>query len=105
VSAARSRAAAALAVAVALLAATLPASAGASDGINLTGLHVIGGDVWHADNQFHLEWDPNPATSFPSEVRYELLGGGSILRNAISRETFDFPHGGELYERWLRPPR
>ena len=27
---------------------------------NLTGLHVIDGGVWHADNQFYVEWDPNP---------------------------------------------
>jgi hypothetical protein len=66
-----------LAIALVLLAAfagALPAGAIASDGVTLTGLHVFGGNVWHADNQFRLEWDPNPATSPPSEVRYVVRG-------------------------------
>jgi hypothetical protein len=71
---------AALAVAVALLAALLAAPAHASDGVNLTGLRVFGGDVWHADNQFQVEWDPNPPTPFRSEVRFAVRWApGQIL--------------------------
>ncbi|HEY0280431.1 MAG TPA: hypothetical protein VGC32_19360 [Solirubrobacterales bacterium] len=48
--------------ALALLAiAALPAAARASDGYNLTGLTVLDGAVWHADNTFYVNWDPNPA--------------------------------------------
>jgi hypothetical protein len=47
--------------ALALLAvATLPTPARASDGYNLTGLRVYGGAVWHAEDKFVVEWDPNP---------------------------------------------
>jgi hypothetical protein len=67
----RSRLAVAL---VALLAGTFPAIATASDGTNLTGLHVVGGNVWHADNQFRIEWDPNPPVVPGSEVRYAVRG-------------------------------
>jgi len=52
---------AALLIALALLAvAVLPAAARASDGWQLTGLQVYGGDVWHAENKFVVNWDPNP---------------------------------------------
>jgi hypothetical protein len=36
---------------------------------------------------------------------YELLARGSILRNAVTRETWQFPQGPELIDRELRPPR
>jgi hypothetical protein len=48
-------------LALALLAvAAFPSSARASDGVNLTGLTVFEGGVWHADNTFYVNWDPNP---------------------------------------------
>ncbi|MGH2938273.1 MAG: hypothetical protein ACREJT_05475, partial [Myxococcota bacterium] len=87
-SAARWRAAA-LATVLALLAAALPTPAAASDGINLTGLHVYGGNVWHSENQFHLEWDPNPPTEAPSEVRYELLGAGGWILPGFPQVTVE----------------
>jgi hypothetical protein len=61
---------AALALGVVLLAAALPAIAGASDGTTLTGLHVFGGDAWHADNEFRLEWDANPPTPVATVIKY-----------------------------------
>ena len=64
---------AALAAAAALLATAFPGAAGASDGTTLTGLHVVGGNVWHAENQFWVEWDPNPTTTlFRSVVKYAV---------------------------------
>ena len=43
-----------------LAVAALPTPARASDGYNLTGLRVYGGAVWHAEDKFVVEWDPNP---------------------------------------------
>ncbi|MBS1679197.1 MAG: hypothetical protein JST08_17610 [Actinobacteria bacterium] len=63
-----------IAAVLALLAAVLPSPAAASDGASLTGLRVVGGDVWHADNVFRVEWDPNPPTPFQSVVRYAVRG-------------------------------
>jgi hypothetical protein len=63
----RPRATAAPRVAAALLAAALvvigvvPAGAAASDGYFVTGLHVSDGNIWHAQNQIIVEWDPNPS--------------------------------------------
>jgi hypothetical protein len=48
---------------LAVAAAVLPALASATDGVNITGLHDVEGKTWHADNQFILEWDPNPPGS------------------------------------------
>jgi hypothetical protein len=103
---------AALVAVAALLLAALATPAAASDGINLTGLHVVGGDVWHANNQFQVEWDPNPPTSFPSEVRYEVLGaGGQILagfpqvtvEGTLNKATVTVPPtpGVYLFELWV----
>ncbi len=83
---------AALALAsVAFLAAALPAPAGASDGTTLTGLHVYGGDYWHADNEFRVEWDPNPPTSFVSVVRYAIRGAGRTLMPGFPEQTVENP--------------
>jgi hypothetical protein len=72
--------AAALLVALVVLVAALPSPAAASDGITLTGLRVYGGAVWHADNEFFVEWDPNPPTPFRSLVKYAVRGSwGQIL--------------------------
>lgn len=48
----------------------LTAAAGASDGFNLTGLRVEGGNVWHAEDSFLVEWDPNPPGTEP--VQYAI---------------------------------
>jgi hypothetical protein len=82
---------AALALGVALLAAALPAPAGASDGTTLTGLHVYGGDVWHADNEFRVEWDPNPPTPFASVVRFAIRGSGRTLLPGFPEQTVENP--------------
>lgn len=52
-------------LAIAALVSGAPIAQG-SDGYNLTGVHVIGGDVWHAENSFAVEWDPNPPGSEPA---------------------------------------
>jgi hypothetical protein len=58
-----------------LLAAALPSPAAASDGYYVTGLRVYGGNVWHADNQFRLEWDQNPPlTTTEPALRYAVRG-------------------------------
>jgi hypothetical protein len=97
VSAARSRGAppallAAVALAcVALLAAVLPAPAAGSDGTTLTGLHVYGGDYWHADNEFRVEWDPNPPTPFASVVRFAIRGSGRTIMAGFPEQTVENP--------------
>ena len=35
-------------------------------------------------------------------LAFEILQHGAVLRNALSRETFDFPRGPELLEQFLR---
>jgi hypothetical protein len=69
---------AALAVVLSLaaaLATVLPTRAAASDGYNLTGLHVVGGDVWHNEPQFWVEWDQNPPPSTVEPgIRYVVRG-------------------------------
>ena len=57
-----------LAVAVAL-----PTPARASDGWVLTGLRVLSGSSWQAENRFVLMWDPNPAGSL-SVVHWSISG-------------------------------
>ncbi|HVX32420.1 MAG TPA: hypothetical protein VHA80_04695, partial [Solirubrobacterales bacterium] len=79
---------AALAI-VAALAATLPSPAVASDGVNLTGLRVYGGDVWHADDQFYVEWDPNTQTSFQSVVKYAVRGPGRTILPGFPVQTVE----------------
>jgi hypothetical protein len=76
---------------VAFLATALPAPAGASDGTTLTGLHVYGGDVWHADNEFRAEWDPNPPTPFASDVRYAVRGAGRSIIGGFPEQTVENP--------------
>jgi hypothetical protein len=63
------------------LTATLPPLAAASDGYYLTGLHVFGGNgVWHTDNGFFLQWDPNPPlSSVEPGIRYVVRGTGEEL--------------------------
>ncbi len=78
-------------VLLALLAAALPAPAGASDGTVLTGLHVFGGDVWHADNEFRVEWDPNPPTPFVSVVKYGLRAVGGYYIPGFPDQTVENP--------------
>jgi hypothetical protein len=64
-----------LAAAILLMAiASLPSLAAASDGYNLTGLRVYDGNAWHADNEFYVEWDPNPPlTTFEPAIKYTVL--------------------------------
>jgi hypothetical protein len=81
-----------IAAAVALLAAAPAAPALASDGTNLTGLHVFGGDVWHADNQFRVEWDPNPPTPIQTEVRYAVRGPGHRFLAGFPELTAEIPY-------------
>lgn len=63
----------ALAVAASLL---LPAAALSSDGHELTGVHVRGGDAYTAFNSFAIEWDPNPIGSPP--VKFTLLKSNGV---------------------------
>jgi hypothetical protein len=86
----RSRLATAFAL-LALLAGALPALAGASDGTVLTGLHVYGGDVWHAENEFRVEWDPNPPTPFASVVKYGLRATGGYYLAGFADQTVENP--------------
>ena len=65
--------------------AVLPATSGASDGFRLTGLRVEGGYVWHAENSFVVEWDPNPPGTEP--VQYGI-------RNAELASIPGIPDGG-----------
>jgi hypothetical protein len=95
VSAARPRAAVALA-ALLLLAAALPSLARASDGTVLTGLRVYGGDTWHAENAFWIEWDPNPPTPFASVVKYAIRGPGRVLLPGFPAQTVENPVAGRL---------
>jgi hypothetical protein len=78
-------------VLLALLAAAMPTPAGASDGTVLTGLHVFGGDVWHADNEFRVEWDPNPPTPFASVVKYGVRAAGGFYIAGFPDETVENP--------------
>jgi hypothetical protein len=116
----RRRSAAALLAALALasvtsLAAGLPSPAGASDGITVTGLHIYGGDVWHADNEFRVEWDPNPPTPFVSVVKYAIRGPGRTYLAGFSDQTVEDqvavrvvsvppPSGVYLVEVWDHRP-
>lgn len=101
--------------AIALLALTLPRPARASDGITLTGLRVAGGNVWHADNQFRVEWDPNPPTPFESVVQYVVRGTGKELMPGFDLQTVENPWnvaivsvppapGVYWFEAWDRRP-
>jgi hypothetical protein len=58
------------ATAVSATACLFAGTAAASDGLNLTGLRVVGGNVWHAENSFQVEWDPNPPGTEP--VQYGI---------------------------------
>jgi hypothetical protein len=53
--------AALLAVVLVLIGVALPARAEATSELIVTGLHDAEGTVWHAQDQFVLEWDPNPS--------------------------------------------
>jgi hypothetical protein len=80
-----------MASAAALLALILPASASGSDGTTLTGLRVFGGAVWHTQNQFWVEWDPNPPTPFRSAVKYAVRGPGRTLLPGFPEQTVENP--------------
>jgi hypothetical protein len=79
-------------VALALIAAATaaPGLAAASDGYNLTGLREPDGIVWHADDLFFVQWDPNP-TSSASIVHYGIRGP--------DREAIGLPNKEDT-ERW-----
>lgn len=87
----RRAALAALAAACALIAAAFPSAADASDGTTLTGLHVIGGDVWHAENEFWVEWDPNPPTTFRSVVMYAVRSFAGTYLPGFTERTAENP--------------
>ena len=87
---ARARLGAAL-ILITVLAAILPSPAGASDGVTLTGLRVYGGNVWHADNQFRVEWDPNPPTTFESVVKYGVRGSWGQYLPGFDNQTVENP--------------
>jgi hypothetical protein len=72
---------AALAAAAFLL---LPVPALASDGHELTGVHVRGGEGYTAYNSFAIEWDPNPAGSPP--VKY-------VVSDSTGRPLPGYPLG------------
>jgi hypothetical protein len=74
---------------LAVLAAALPSPAPASDGINLTGLRVVGGNVWHADNQFFVHWDPNPPTSSPTVIQYAVRSASGWFLGGFGEHTVD----------------
>jgi hypothetical protein len=79
-----------LGAAIVLLAivAALPSHAAASDGFNLTGLRVYGGDAWHADAQFRVEWDQNPPlTTVEPAIRYVVRGPGAEPLPGLSPVT------------------
>jgi hypothetical protein len=59
---------AALLALIAAISLLLPVDAMSSDGQDLTGVRMRGGDAWTAFNSFAIEWDPNPLGSPP--VRY-----------------------------------
>lgn len=81
---------AALVVAASLF---LPALGRASDGRELTGVHVRGGNAYTAFNSFAIEWDPNPIGSPP--VKYTLLQPDGIpVSNYSLRETSEPLVGG-----------
>jgi hypothetical protein len=75
----------ALASLAVLLAAALPSPAAASDGYYVTGLRVFDGNVWHADNEFRLDWDKNPPLStFEPALKYAVRGPrGEFLPGAV----------------------
>jgi hypothetical protein len=74
-------------------AASLPDGARASDGYHLTGVRVDGGDVWHATDQFLVEWDPNPPGTDP--VNYVILdGSGHAIPGYPGQATSDPFVGG-----------
>jgi hypothetical protein len=77
-----------LAVAALLALIALPGAARASDGSELTGLRVSGGNVWHAENRFIVEWDPNPP------------GNASVVHWAIAEANgLEFAFGSDP-NRW-----
>jgi hypothetical protein len=82
---------AALVAVAALIALALPSPAAASDGVTITGLRVYGGDVWHADNQFRVEWDTNTPTPFLSVVKYAVRGPGPRLLPGFDNQTVENP--------------
>lgn len=105
----------AVALLLACLAVALPSAAAASDGVTLTGLRIFGGNVWHADNQFYVEWDPNPPMQFPSVIEYRIRGNqGQIfpgfeerfVENLASRVVVSVPPRPGLYwfEAWNHFP-
>jgi hypothetical protein len=65
--------------------AALPSPAAASDGYYLTGLHVEGGEAWHADPFFWVDWDPNPPLSTVEPgIRYTVT-------DAVGRPLDGYP--------------
>jgi hypothetical protein len=66
--------------------AALPTAAGAA-GREVTGLRVSGGNVWHAENRFFLEWDPPGPDS-------------EVLWTLVADATPGILASGEDPERW-----
>ena len=64
----------------------LPSAAGAA-GREVTGLRVSGGNVWHAENRFFLEWDPPGPDS-------------EVLWTLVADATPGILASGEDPERW-----
>jgi hypothetical protein len=70
------------------IAVALPTRAAASDGINLTGLRVGDGIVWHAENPFFVQWDPN-SIYYPSVVHFAVRGlRGEVLSTGADPENW-----------------
>ena len=85
-----------IAVLIAAMALALPSPATASDGITLTGLRVYEGNVWQADNQFHVAWDPNPPTPFISVVKYAVRGSWGQILPGFPPQIADSPDGATV---------
>ncbi|HVX31507.1 MAG TPA: hypothetical protein VHA80_00075, partial [Solirubrobacterales bacterium] len=77
------------AIALLAIAVALPTRAVASDGVNLTGLSVGDGIVWHATNPFFVQWDPNPK-GYPSVVHFAVRGPhGEVLSTGADPEIWN----------------
>jgi hypothetical protein len=71
----------------ALQVSTLPSPAAASDGVH--GLRVGDGIVWHAENPFFVEWDPDPAYIL-GVVHFAVRGpNGDVLSTGSDPEFWN----------------
>jgi hypothetical protein len=84
---------AALLAVVAAVSLLLPDDAVSSDGRELTGVHVLGGEAYTSFNSFAVQWDPNPPGSPP--VRF-IVGdsNGTPLPGSVVGETSESIYGG-----------